>query len=55
MSKQHTHEIVDGKPQVVSKSVSREVRGVDSWTEATVRTGPLKRLAGALIGKIGDR
>jgi hypothetical protein len=53
--RQHTHQIKDGKPEIVAKSVSREVRGVDSWTEATVRTGPLKRVAGALLNKIGDR
>jgi hypothetical protein len=53
--KQHTHQVRDGKPEIVSKTVSREVRGADSWTEATVRTGPLKRVAGALLNKIGDR
>jgi hypothetical protein len=53
--KQHTHQIKNGRPEIVSKSVSPQLRGADSWTAATVRTGPLKRLAGAVLNKIGDK
>lgn len=53
--KQHTHQVKDGRVQVVSKTVSPQLRGADSWTAATVRTGPLKRVAGALLGRIGGK
>jgi len=55
VSRQHEHRMSrDGKVQVVrGKTVPRPLRGADPWTEATVRVGPLARIAAAVADRIG--
>lgn len=55
MSRQHEHQVTrDGRVEVVrGKTVPRPLRGADVWTEATVRVGPLARIAAAVADRIG--
>lgn len=54
--RQHDHVVKDGKVQVVKgRTQPRQLRGVDSWSEGTVRIGPLSRVLSALGDKIGGK
>ena len=55
MARQHTHAVKGGKVTTTSKRMPREVRGCGEWTEATVRTGPWKRIGNALADRIGRK